>query len=100
MISFVGRPRRCGPLYGQRQKASEEADIVIYELFGIKRASDFLKRVCLYIQRFHDLEEIIEVMEREALKGKNIVRLHTGDPSIYGAIKEQMDLLEQKEPRI
>ncbi|NLH28072.1 MAG: precorrin-4 C(11)-methyltransferase, partial [Syntrophomonadaceae bacterium] len=57
----------------------------------------FCKKGCVfYNSASMTLEEIIEVMEREALKGKNIVRLHTGDPSIYGAIKEQMDLLEQK----
>ena len=35
-------------------------------------------------------------MEQAECQGKETVRLHTGDPSIYGAIREQMDLLEQK----
>ena len=39
------------------------------------------------------LEEVIEVMDTN--KDKTIVRLHTGDPSIYGAIKEQMDELDK-----
>jgi precorrin-4/cobalt-precorrin-4 C11-methyltransferase len=44
-----------------------------------------------------NLEEIIEVMERAHSKGKRVVRLHTGDPSLYGAIFEQMVELQQRE---
>jgi precorrin-4/cobalt-precorrin-4 C11-methyltransferase len=42
------------------------------------------------------LEEVIEIMETSIDKGKNVVRLHTGDPTIYGAIREQMDVLKSK----
>jgi precorrin-4/cobalt-precorrin-4 C11-methyltransferase len=42
------------------------------------------------------LEEVIEVMERGIKEGKTVARVHTGDPSIYGAIREQMDILEKK----
>lgn len=42
------------------------------------------------------LEEVISVMEKDDGPNKIIVRLHTGDPSIYGAIREQMDILESK----
>ena len=41
-----------------------------------------------------NLDEVIAVIKEEYPKGKKIVRLHTGDPSIYGAIREQMDILE------
>ena len=41
-----------------------------------------------------NLTEVIAVIKEEYPKGKKIVRLHTGDPSIYGAIREQMDILE------
>jgi precorrin-4/cobalt-precorrin-4 C11-methyltransferase len=41
------------------------------------------------------LEEVIEVMKENSQGDSIIVRLHTGDPSIYGAIKEQMDELEK-----
>lgn len=41
------------------------------------------------------LEEVISVIRRAEEAGKMTVRLHTGDPSIYGAIREQMDLLEE-----
>lgn len=42
------------------------------------------------------LEEQVEEMEGAVLAGKAVVRLHTGDPSLYGAIGEQMRLLERK----
>ena len=41
------------------------------------------------------LEEVIDVMKRGESEGKAVVRLHTGDPSIYGAIREQIDMLEE-----
>ena len=40
------------------------------------------------------LEQVIEVMQRAEAEGKTTVRLHTGDPSIYGAIREQFDALD------
>jgi len=42
------------------------------------------------------LEEVVEVMKRAHQQKKMTVRLHTGDPSIYGAVREQMDILEQE----
>ncbi len=42
------------------------------------------------------LEEVLEVMEQAHAEQKMIVRLHTGDPCIYGAIREQMDRLDEK----
>ncbi|EAX47826.1 precorrin-4 C11-methyltransferase [Thermosinus carboxydivorans Nor1] len=42
------------------------------------------------------LDEVITVMEEAVAMGKKVVRLHTGDPSIYGAIQEQMDVLAAK----
>lgn len=42
------------------------------------------------------LDEVIAVMERGVREGKVIARVHTGDPAIYGAIQEQMDVLEEK----
>ena len=42
------------------------------------------------------LPEVIETIEKAVAKGRMVVRLHTGDPSIYGAIQEQMDALKKK----
>ena len=99
MISFVGAgPGDVDLITVKGRRLLEEADVVIYAGSLVsKEHLTFCKKGCVfYNSASMTLEEIIEVMEREPLKGKNIVRLHTGDPSIYGAIKEQMDLLEQK----
>ena len=40
------------------------------------------------------LEEVLEVMEAAERAGKTVVRLHSGDPSLYGAVREQTDALE------
>ena len=42
-----------------------------------------------------DLEQVIEIVQKAEEEGKMTVRLHTGDPSIYGAIREQMDELDK-----
>ncbi|MEM0448220.1 MAG: precorrin-4 C(11)-methyltransferase [Methanomassiliicoccales archaeon] len=42
------------------------------------------------------LEEIVELMAKEAKEGKKVVRLHSGDPSIYGSIVEQMVELDKR----
>lgn len=42
------------------------------------------------------LEEVLEVMFQAEKEGKMTVRLHTGDPCLYGAIREQMDVLDEK----
>lgn len=44
-----------------------------------------------------DLEKIIDLMERAFRNGKKVVRLHTGDPSLYGAIFEQMEELSKRD---
>lgn len=41
------------------------------------------------------LEEVIAVMAPAAKAGKTVVRLHTGDPCVYGAHREQMDELDR-----
>ena len=41
------------------------------------------------------LDEVIDIMHKAAVQNKKIVRLHTGDPSIYGAVREQMDELDR-----
>ena len=42
------------------------------------------------------LDEVLNVIETANSKNKNVVRLHTGDPAIYGAIQEQIDALDAK----
>ena len=56
------------------------------------------KDICtIYNSAKMTLEEVLSVMEKAEAAGKTTVRLHTGDPCIYGAIREQMDVLDEKE---
>ena len=55
------------------------------------------KDICtIYNSAKMTLEEVLSVMEKAEAAGKTTVRLHTGDPCIYGAIREQMDVLDEK----
>ena len=51
----------------------------------------------VYNSAYMTLEEVLEVMYAGEKEGKRIVRLHTGDPCLYGAIREQMDALEERQ---
>lgn len=42
------------------------------------------------------LEEIMAIMEKAVGEGKTVARVHTGDPSLYGAVQEQMDWLDRR----
>ena len=81
------------------QRALKAADVVIYAgslvpeglLQWTRPGTTALSSASM------NLEEIIEAMENAHSKGKRVVRLHTGDPSLYGAIFEQMVELQQRE---
>ena len=94
-VFFVG----CGPgdpdlITIKAKKLLQKADVVIYS--GSLIPPQILK-MCKKA-KIHDAsklvrEEIFDILKKNAKKGKNVVRLHDGDPSIYGAIREQMDNL-------
>lgn len=99
MINFVGAgPGDVDLITVKGRKLLKEADIVIYAGSLVsKEHLTFCKENCkFYNSASMTLEEVIEVMEDGIAKDLNIVRLHTGDPTIYGAIREQIDLLEEK----
>ena len=80
------------------QKLLSAADVVIYA--GSLVNPELLK-VCkegaeIFNSALMTLDEVIHVIETANAKGKDVVRLHTGDPSIYGAIQEQIDALNDK----
>jgi len=80
------------------QKLLSAADVVIYA--GSLVNPELLK-VCkddaeIFNSALMTLDEVINVIEKANAKGKDVVRLHTGDPSIYGAIQEQIDALNDK----
>ena len=80
------------------KKSLETADIIIYagSLVNPKLLTYAKKETKIYNSASMTLEEVLEVMIKGTDDNKKIVRLHTGDPSIYGAIREQMDALEKK----
>ena len=98
MIYFVGAGSGAADLITVRgQKLLTEADVIIYAGSLVNPEHlEIAKKDC----QIHDsasmtLEEVIAVMREAEAAGKTTVRLHTGDPSIYGAIREQMDLLDE-----
>ncbi|MBI2412768.1 MAG: precorrin-4 C(11)-methyltransferase [Deltaproteobacteria bacterium] len=76
----------------------KEADLVVYtgSLLDEKVIEYSRKEAEVLNSASMDLEEITGVMIRAAKAGKKVVRLHTGDPSLYSALREQADLLEKE----
>ena len=97
MVHFVGAGCGAADLITVRgARLLGEADVVIYA--GSLVNPELLK-YCKPGCEIHDsaymtLEQVISVIEKAEAQGKTTVRLHTGDSSIYGAVREQFDLLE------
>lgn len=99
MISFVGAgPGNVDLITVKGRRLLKIADVVIYAGSLVsKEHLEFCKADCQQLSSSSmTLEEVIEVMDSSFKKGLKVVRLHTGDPTIYGAIREQMDILEDK----
>lgn len=97
MFYFVGAgPGDVDLITIKGRKLLEEADIVIYAGSLVsKEHLEFCKEDCeKYNSASMTLEEVMEVGIKGVNEGKRVVRLHTGDPTIYGAIREQMDYLD------
>ena len=99
MIHFVGAgPGGVDLITVRGQRLLQEADCIIFAGSLVNPALlDMAKEGCL----IHDsakmtLEEVIDVMVEMESQNKTTVRLHTGDPCLYGAIREQMDILDEK----
>ena len=99
MIHFVGAGPGAADLITMRgHQLLTEADVIIYagslvnpELLQYAKAS-----CSIYNSASMTLEEVIEVMIKSEKEDKMTVRLHTGDSCLYGAIREQMDILDEK----
>lgn len=97
MIYFIGAGPGAADLITVRGAALlQKADVIIYAGSLVNPALlDYAREDCkIYNSAKMTLEEVIDVMKEN--KGKEVVRLHTGDPCIYGAIREQMDILDQE----
>lgn len=96
MVNFVGAGPGAADLITVRgMRLLKEADIIIYAGSLVnKELLSFAGAECrIYNSAEMTLEEVIEVMRDNT--DKAVVRLHTGDPSIYGAIREQIDELDR-----
>lgn len=99
MIHFVGAGCGAPDLITIRgKKMLEEADVMIYAGSLVNpQLLEYKKEACtVYNSAKMTLEEVLEVMYCAEKEGKTTVRLHTGDPCLYGAIREQMDALDKK----
>ena len=100
MVHFVGAGSGAPDLITVRgKKLLEEADVIIYAGSLVNpQLLDYKKEACqVYNSAEMTLEEVLKVMYQTEEKGLTTVRLHTGDPCLYGAIREQMDELDKKE---
>lgn len=96
MVYFIGAgPGDVDLITVKGRQLLERADVVIYagSLVSSEHMDFCKKDAKIYNSAKMTLDEVMEVMAQN--KDKIIVRLHTGDPSIYGAIKEQMDELDK-----
>jgi len=75
-----------------------EADVLIYagSLVNPKILTHKKSEAISYDSASMDLKEIMTIISREIKKGRAVARIHSGDPAIYGAIREQIALLEKK----
>ena len=99
MIDFVGAGSGAADLITLRgKKLLEQADVIIYAGSLVNPALlEYKKEGCeVHNSAYMTLEQVIAVMEEAEKAGKHTVRLHTGDPCLYGAIREQMDELDRR----
>lgn len=98
MVHFVGAGCGATDLITVRgAKLLSEADVIIYAGSLVNpELLKYAKPECeLHNSAKLTLEQVIEIICNAEAKGKMTVRLHTGDSSIYGAVREQFDLLEE-----
>ena len=99
MVHFVGAGSGAPDLITLRgMRLLGQADVIIYagslvnpELLSYKKED-----AVVYNSATMTLEEVLAVMEQAEQEGKETLRLHTGDPCLYGAIREQMDALDAR----
>ena len=96
MVHFVGAGPRTGLITQRGAAFLQAADCIIYAgslvnpaLLGLAKPG-----CAIYNSAEMTLEQVLDVMRRMEAAGKSTVRLHTGDPCLYGAIREQMDALD------
>ncbi len=98
MVHFVGAGPGAEDLITVRgRRLVRQADVVIYagSLVNPGLLCQVKEGCRIYDSSRMTLEEVVGVMKEAEAAGRDTVRLHTGDPSLYGAVREQMDCLEE-----
>ena len=98
MVHIVGAGPGAPDLITVRgQKLLEAADVVIYAgyLVNTELLAGLRENCRVYNSALMTLEEVLEVIREAEEQGLDTVRLHTGDPCLYGAIREQMDAMDR-----
>ena len=98
MVNFVGAGCGAADLITVRGKSLiEQADVIIFAGSLVNpQLLEYAKKDCqIHNSAYMTLGQVIDVIKAAEHEGKMTVRLHTGDPSIYGAIREQMDRLDE-----
>ena len=98
MVHFVGAGPGAPDLITLRgAELLKTADVIIYAGSLVNPALLAMAKEGCVIHNSAEmtLEQVLEVMKETEAAGKTTVRLHTGDPCIYGAIREQMDALDE-----
>ena len=98
MVYFVGAGTGATDLITVRgMRLLEQADVIIYAGSLVNpELLNYAKEECaIYNSAKLTLDEVIDIIKKADKEGKVTVRLHTGDPSIYGAVREQMDELDR-----
>lgn len=99
MVSIVGAgPGDVDLITVKGRQLLLEADVIIYagSLVSEKHL-EYAKEGCQFYNSAHmDLGQVCDVIANAQRQNKKIVRLHTGDPSIYGAVREQMDFMRKE----
>ena len=99
MVHFVGAGSGAVDLITVRgARLLKEADVIIYagSLVNPELLQDRKENCLVYDSAKMTLEEVLAVIMQAEEQGQMIVRLHTGDPCLYGAIREQMDALDER----
>ena len=98
MVHFVGAGPGAPDLITLRgAELLKQADVIIYAGSLVNPALlELARKDCeIHNSAKMTLEQVIDVMKRAEAAGRTTVRLHTGDPCVYGAIREQMDALDE-----
>lgn len=97
LVHFVGAGPGATDLITVRgMELLKKADVVIYAGSLVNpKLLEYSIKAKIYDSSKLTLEEVIKIINESVSNNNEVVRLHTGEPSIYGAVKEQMDELDK-----